>query len=241
MKKLPYGKLGIDIPEILYSDNCDCDFFTLPDSTMNKLSDTKLERQRILQALASPVEYTPIRKWIKEDDKVVIIIPDITRKCPVQLVLENLIPEIEASNPKEILIIIATGTHIAVTDDEKKGLVGKIIMNKYTVINHDCDGDCTYIGNTSSANKVMINSNVVKANKVFLIGSANFHCMAGFSGGRKSILPGVSARETIMYMHKRMVGEKSLHEKAKVGILEGNPLHETWKKLCIYLARRNCL
>ena len=226
MKRLPYGETGLPMPAILSSDRCKCDIFTLPDSTMNAFSNRAMEKQRIINALYCPTSRPQIEDWIKKGDKAVIIVPDITRKCPTSVILEILLPIIEKASPEEILIVVATGMHKAATHDELITMLGKDIVCKYKVINHCSDKDCTYIGTTSRKNRILINENVANADKIFLIGAANFHVFAGFSGGRKSILPGVSAKSAILYNHKLMVGENGLLESSNIGIKKSNPVHE---------------
>lgn len=226
MNRLPYGKSGLPVPEILNTKKCNCDVFDLPDSTLCCISNVQTEENRIDDAILSPVDRPAIDKWVNKNDNVVIIIPDITRKCPTSLLLSKIITKIENAKPDSIQILIANGNHRKVTDDEKKQLVGEAVYNKYKIYNHNSDAKGHYIGTTSSDNKVYINTIAAKADKVFLIGAANYHVFAGFSGGRKSILPGVCMRSTIMHNHKLMVGDTSLHENAIDGILNGNPVNE---------------
>ena len=226
MDKLPYGEEGLNIPGILNSDKCRCDFFALPESTMDAFNDKAAERQRVMDAIAFPIDRPEIAGWVQKGERVILIIPDITRKCPTSLILAMMLPEIEKAGPEEILIVVATGMHKAVTRDELISMLSQDIVGSYKIINHRSDEECTYIGTTSSGNEVLINKNVAQADKVFMIGAANFHVFAGFSGGRKSILPGVSAKSTILYNHKLMVGENGLLKSSDIGIKEGNRVHE---------------
>ena len=226
MVKLPYGEQGIKIPDILNTSNCNCEYANLPLKTLEPISNKTLERDNIRKALSLPIGYIPLKKWIEQGDTVAIIIPDITRKCPVKMLLENLLPEVIKASPHKIEIVVATGNHRGLTKTEIEFIVGKDIAKNYTISNHDSIGDCKLIGKTSYDNSIYINKKIMEASKVIMFGSVNFHPFAGFSGGRKSLLPGVASKETILVNHKLMVGEKDLIEEANVGILDGNPVNE---------------
>lgn len=226
MIRLMYGKDGLDMPKVLYTDKCNCEFFTLPESTMEIFKDIELEKKLINNAVMSAIDRPHIDKWVKKNDKIVIIIPDITRKCPTGLILENILPYIEKTKPQEIIIQVANGNHRDITHDEIIGIIGEDIAAEYKVYNHDSDAECDYIGTTSSNNKIFINKRVFNADKIFIIGAVNYHVFAGFSGSRKSILPGVSARESILFNHQLMIGEASINKMADVGVLEKNPVNE---------------
>lgn len=225
MKTIPYGSGALSLPSILSSPKCNSDIFDLPKETICKIDDIKKEIYLINKALSTPIDRKQIEQWVSKDSNIVILIPDITRKCPTELLLDLLIPKID-KNQNNIKIIVATGNHRDVTKAEMKAMVGESTFDKYEILNHNSDGKCTYIGKTSRGNEVYINSLVAKADKVILIGTANFHTFAGYSGSRKSILPGVSARSTIMYNHKLMINKTKLNNKTNIGIYKGNPINE---------------
>jgi nickel-dependent lactate racemase len=177
---------------------------------MEHINDFNKTAYEIEKSLANPISKQHIDKWIIPGDSILVVIPDITRKCPIPEILCVLIPIVKSSNPYEIILLVANGNHRKMTEEELKSHVGEDIYKNYLVINHDSTKDTTYIGTTSYGNKVKINSIAVNADKVFLIGSANYHTFAGFSGGRKSILPGIASRETILYNHRLMMTESGI-------------------------------
>ena len=181
------------------------------------------ERQAITQSLRSPIESPPLRDLVKPSDKVMVIATDNTRPCPDDRILPPLLAELESKVPREnITIIVALGLHPPLNKTELAQKLGKDIVAGYNVFNHDVN-DTVYIGTTSRGTPVDINRRVIEADFRISTGFIEPHFFAGFSGGRKSIAPGVFSVRSAYHNHGYRMVE---HPQARAGILKGNPLHE---------------
>jgi nickel-dependent lactate racemase len=181
------------------------------------------ERQAITQSLLSPIESPPLRDLVKSSDKVVVIATDNTRPCPDDRILPPLLAELESKVPREnITIIVALGLHPPLNKTELAQKLGEDVVAGYNVFNHDVN-DTVYIGTTSRGTPVDINHRVIEADFRISTGFIEPHFFAGFSGGRKSIAPGVFSVRSAYHNHSYRMVE---HPQARAGILKGNPLHE---------------
>jgi lactate racemase len=177
----------------------------------------------ITRSLKFPIGSLPLKERLNKGDKVAIIVTDNTRACPDDILLPPLLTEIEDKTSSEnITIIIALGLHNLLSRDEMVKKLGHQIVDRYRVINHDIK-DTVRIGVTSRGLPVEINRCVIESDFRISTGFIEPHFFAGFSGGRKSITPGVASLETIRANHSfKMID----HPDSRAGILEGNPIHE---------------
>ena len=181
------------------------------------------EGQAITQSLRSPIESPPLRDLVKPTDKVVVIATDNTRPCPDDRILPPLLAELESKVPREnITIIVALGLHPPLNKTELAQKLGEDVVAGYNVFNHNVN-DTVYIGTTSRGTPVDINRRVIEADFRISTGFIEPHFFAGFSGGRKSIAPGVFSVRSAYHNHGYRMVE---HPQARAGILKGNPLHE---------------
>jgi len=181
------------------------------------------EGEAITRALRAPIGRPPLRECVKRDDKVVILVTDNTRPCPDDRLLPPILAELEeVVPPQNITIIVATGLHPPLDKQELVKKLGEDIVANYRVINHDVN-QTTNIGTTSRGTPVDINTEVVKADFRISTGFIEPHFFAGFSGGRKSIAPGVFSVRSAYHNHGYQMIE---HPRAQAGILKGNPVHE---------------
>ncbi|MCP3692861.1 MAG: nickel-dependent lactate racemase, partial [Planctomycetaceae bacterium] len=160
-----------------------------------------------------------------------IVICDITRPVPNALILQALLETLEQAGLKrdQILILVATGLHRPNEGDELVELVGQSIVDQYRIENHhgQVQEEHTFLGESPRGVPIWIDSRYVEADLKITTGLIEPHLMAGFSGGRKLVCPGIAAIETIKVWH----GPTFLEDpRADCGILEGNPVHEenTW-------------
>jgi nickel-dependent lactate racemase len=217
--RFPYGKnyIELDLPEkttVLYS--------MLPRGFY-----VKEVEKLVRESLRKPIGSEPLHILASKKRKVVILITDKTRATPNRLLLEALLSELRAVGIERssVEIVIATGLHKPHAREEMEELVGKSIVEEYTIYSHNSDDDksMVYLGRTSYGTEVYINKSVFDAELIIGVGLIEPHFFAGYSGGRKLILPGVSATKTVYQNH----GYKMLsHPKADYGFLEGNPVHE---------------
>lgn len=180
-----------------------------------------------LQALRNPHGTKRLRDIASGRKRVTILVSDYTRAVPAKILLPSLIDELHQAGISEsqITIIIAGGVHRPSTHKEIVQIIGKDWAKRLSVINHDAlDLDkLTFLGKTKRGTPIWINNLVLESDLRIAFGQIEPHEFAGFTGGRKSILPGVSGEETIRFNHSpEMIG----HPLARPGILEGNPIHE---------------
>jgi len=181
------------------------------------------EREAITNSLRVPIECPALRDCVNKSDKVVILVTDNTRPCPDDRLLPPILVELEQKVPREnLMIIVALGLHPPLDRQELIKLLGKDIIESYSVINHDVK-QCVYIGTTSRGTPVDINTKVMEADFRISTGFIEPHFFAGFSGGRKSVAPGVFSVRSAYKNHSYKMIE---HPRTRAGILKGNLLHE---------------
>ena len=181
------------------------------------------EREAITAALRNPTASAPLRERVRKTDKVVVLVTDYTRPCPDDRLLPSILAELETVVPREnITIIVALGLHPPMDRAALVKKLGQGIVDNYRVLNHDVN-DTINIGTTTRGTPVDINRKVIAADFRLSTGFIEPHFFAGFSGGRKSIAPGVFSVRSAYYNH----GYKMLeHANVRAGNLKGNPIHE---------------
>ncbi|MED5400455.1 MAG: nickel-dependent lactate racemase [Planctomycetota bacterium] len=216
---LDYGKTGLDVE--LPDENIVGPLSIQP---MEPLADPVAA---VAEKVTSPTGTQPLLELARGRTSACIAICDITRPVPNQVILECLLPTLEAAGipRQEILVLIATGMHRPNEGDELVELVGAEIAANYRVENHHgtIRDEHTYLGESPRGVPVWIDSRYVEADLKITTGLIEPHLMAGFSGGRKLICPGLAALETVKVWHGPDFIE---HPKADCGILDGNPVHE---------------
>jgi len=221
--KLEYGKKG------LYAD--------LPDERVVRTLRYKdapplaNPEAALREVLEHPRGTPPLAELARGRRDACIVICDITRPVPNELILRPLLATLEAAGiPRErITILVATGLHRPNEGEELVEMVGRWIVEHYRIENHHGTvlEEHTFLGHSPRGVPIWIDSRYVQADLKITTGLIEPHLMAGFSGGRKLICPGLAAMETVKVWHGPDFLE---HPKADCGILEGNPVHEenTW-------------
>lgn len=214
--EFPYGKkdLKIDIPngnleEVLEKE---------------KKEGLKEEKDAVLNSLKNPIGTQPLRKQVEKDDEVAIVVDDNTRPCPDEKLLPPILNELEGGGVKKdnIKIVIAYGLHPSLSEEKLKNLLGQEIIENYNIINHESK-DTIRLGKSSRKIPIEVNKEIVNADFLISTGLIEPHFFAGFSGGRKSIMPGVSSRRAIYGNH----GFKMIdHPSSKPGRLKNNPIYQ---------------
>ena len=186
----------------------------------------------VYAALDAPVGQAPLRSWLAPGDKVTLIVSDMSRFWMRQdLVIPHLVRYITGEcgvQEKNLAILVANGTHIGGSEAELRTLVTDGVYEQIQVVNHDCLApDLVNIGTTSRGTKVEVHPLAV-GRKVVALGACAHHVMAGFGGGRKSILPGVASLHTIQQNHLLSLDPLAPRSNPAIGnaVLAGNPLHE---------------
>jgi len=181
----------------------------------------------IAAAIAKPIGSRPLPEITHAKKTACILVCDITRPVPNKLILPPLLRTLEAEGMKreDILILVATGLHRPNEGAELEELVGADVARNYRCENHHgkARDQHDYLGMTPNGVPVWIDSRYVRADVKITTGLIEPHLMAGYSGGRKVICPGVAGLETVKVWH----GPRFLeHPRADCGIVEGNPVHE---------------
>src|SRR5271167_928978 len=216
--KLDYGRTGLDVD--------------LPDNVVGPLHIKNAEplanpAQAIRDAIDHPIGTPPLAELAKGCKSACILICDFTRPVPNKLILPPLLHILEEQGiPRdEILILIATGLHRPNQGNELEEMVGPDIVKRYRIENHFGKRlpDHEFLGITPNGVPAYIDRRYTQADLKITTGLIEPHLMAGYSGGRKVICPGIAALETVKIWH----GPKFLeHPKADCGFLDGNPVHE---------------
>ena len=208
----------------------------------------KNERYEILQPskiepLSNPEQYLaevidnssgspPLDQIFLPDDRILIIVSDITRYTGAEIFLPTLLQRLNKVGivDDRISILFALGIHRGLTDGERKAIAGEEVTRRVKVFDHNSDerDHMEYIGETHRGTPLLINKHVLKSDGLILTGSISFHYLAGFSGGGKGLLPGVSARESCMAFHKLILNSEGYGTRPKTfgGCLENNPMQE---------------
>ncbi len=189
-----------------------------------KAKDSAIELVR--KAMAEPIGSPRLSELAKDKKNIVIIASDHTRPVPSKVIIPPMLEEIRSVNPDaEITLLIATGCHRETTREELVGKFGEDIVNNEKIAIHDCtdSANMVKVGVLPSGGELLINRIAYEADLLLAEGFIEPHFFAGYSGGRKSVLPGVAARESVLANH---CSKFIAHEKARTGILKGNPIHK---------------
>ena len=194
-------------------------------SSIEEYKTDKTGEELVREALANPVDSAPLSEHAKGKNKVVIIASDHTRPVPSKVIMPAMLEEIRRGNPDaDITILIATGCHRGTTKDELINKFGEDIVKNEKIYIHDClDNDMLVnIGTLPSGGKCEINRLAYEADLLVSEGFIEPHFFAGFSGGRKSVLPGVAGRTTVLANHCSAFIASPF---SRAGVLENNPIH----------------
>jgi lactate racemase len=172
----------------------------------------------ILDALAHPRNSPTVDAFLADAGKVLVIVNDATRPTPTRRILEALLPDLEG---RSVSVLVATGIHDALTDDEESRLFGPL-KDRFTISCHNSrTSPVEHIGDSKNGTPLLINRLVFEHAKVILTGSVEPHYFAGYTGGRKGFMPGVAGYESIERNHAY-----ALHPESKLLSLRDNPVHQ---------------
>ena len=176
----------------------------------------------VRRALANPIGAPLLKEVVRPGEKIAIVTSDITRPMPTYVVMPPLLDALyEAGVKKEdITLVFALGSHRRQTPEEMKKLAGERAYAEIKCVDSD-PTDCVHMGTTSHGTPVDIFRVVAEADRRICLGNVEYHYFAGYSGGAKAIMPGVSTRAAIQSNHSQMVSDS-----ACAGKLEGNPVRE---------------
>jgi len=181
-------------------------------------------------AIRSPIDSAPLAEIARGKRRVAISVCDITRAQPRREMLQALFAEMPDLRREDVTILIATGTHRVNTPDELERMLGRDIIQRCRVINHDSRDpqSLEYVGTTSTGVRVLLNREWLQADLRLTTGFVEPHFFAGFSGGPKMVAPGLAGLDTVMTLHDaRRIG----HPNATWGVTEGNPIHDDVREI----------
>ncbi len=216
---LDYGRTGLDV--------------TLPDDrvvgplTIRPAPPLPDPAAALAEALARPAGTKPLSEIAKGRKNACILVCDITRPVPNKLILPPLLRTLheQGLRKEDVTLLVATGLHRPNEGAELEELVGPEIARSYRCVNHHgkAQDEHDYLGTTPNGVPVWLDSRYVRADLKITTGLIEPHLMAGYSGGRKVICPGIAGLETVKVWH----GPRFLeHPSADCGIVAGNPVHE---------------
>ena len=176
----------------------------------------------VKRALAAPIGSAPLRELVQPGKKIAVITSDITRPVPTWDIMPALLDELYAGGAKaeDITLYFALGSHRKHSEEEKRQLAGDRAFGEICCKDAD-NSECVHYGVTKRGTPVDIVKEVAEADMRICLGNVEYHYFAGYSGGYKAIMPGVSTFEAIQKNHSLMVDEE-----AYAGHLEGNPVRE---------------
>src|SRR5262249_54963407 len=163
--------------------------------------------------------------------KVCIVVNDITRLTRTDLFLPTIIETLNRTGvpDSDIFIVFALGIHRKQTEEERRLILGDAIHARIRNFDHDCmdEANLVTVGTTSFGNTVEINRQVWEADRIILTGEIIYHLIAGYSGGRKGLVPGVAGWRTTTFNHNMIFDPR-----VRSGHLDGNPSHEDLLEAC---------
>lgn len=199
----------------------------------NAFKNEKTEDEIISEALENLIDSKRLRDIVHEGERVCVVISDITRSWQKpHKFLYKIVEELNSGGIKDenIIFLSAQGTHRKQTREEHKLLLGEELTKRFQVYDHDCfdEDSMVYLGDTSYGTPVIVNKKAVECDHLVITGAIIYHFLVGWSGGKKSILPGISSFKTISLNHKLSLNE-GLGSGARAtvcsGNIDGNPVH----------------
>ena len=218
--KIPYYTSSLDLH--IEEENLEAVITAKTDEYVAEKSEAEL----VKEALANPIGTPRLKELAKGKKKVTLVTSDHTRAVPSKLTLPILLAEIREGNPDaDITILIATGLHRATTEAEQRRMFGDNIVDNEKIAVNDAfkDEDFSYVKTLPSGAELWVNKIALECDLLITEGFIEPHFFAGFSGGRKSILPGICNAATVNENHsyKAIASPYST-----TGVLEHNPIHE---------------
>src|SRR5215472_17352918 len=189
------------------------------------------ETAAVYDAIEKPIGAAPLRSIVRPGERVAIVVNDITRLTRTDLILPPIVNTLNAAGipDRHMFIVFALGIHRRQTDDERRLILGDEMFSRIRSVDHIStdEANLVTIGTTSFGNRVEINREVWEADRIVLTGEIIYHLIAGYSGGRKSLVPGVAGFRTTTFNH-RMIFDPNCCS----GKLAGNPAHEDLAEAC---------
>ena len=215
--KIAYGKTGLDVN---FKDEWNVTI--VEPKFVNELANPP---EALSNALNNPYDSLPIKKLVDKDSKVGIIFSDITRPMPRKVIIQAILNELDFLSNDNIILFNALGTHRENTKEELIDMLGETIYNGYKIVQNNAfdKSTQTYLGKSSNDHDIWLNAELINYDLLVMTGFIEPHFFAGFSGGGKSIMPGMAGLETVLGNHDaKMISNPN----STWAITEGNPIWE---------------
>lgn len=214
--QFPYGKNFINVKIPIKSD-----------IILSKPVDSLRNVEEDLEAkMRKPIGSKPLYDFLHERKKICIIVPDKTRNCHQRKLVPIIVKEVERCRPQDVKLLIANGLHSSMTREEIIEVIGEDIVQKYDVMNHvpnDRQQLIDFKSKTSYGTPLIVNRIAAESDCIIALGLVEPHFFAGYCGGRKAILPGITGTEAVFNNHSyKMIDNPN----STYGILDGNPIHQ---------------
>ncbi len=181
-----------------------------------------------LQAFESPIGGVDLAVALRGAKRVLVAVSDATRSTGSARFLPALLDRIEGVSRASVTFVVGSGIHRPPTDEEIVRILGRDLARRHRVARHDPVDETGLqdLGRTSAGTPVRVHATVTEHDRLVLTGTVTFHYYAGFGGGRKAVVPGLAARETVIRNHLRALrSDGTRHPAARAGRLHGNPVH----------------
>lgn len=213
MDKLKYGQSFVTIPSTLLEK---------AQILVQKVEPEPLQNygEAITTALRQPTGCKPLAEMVSPQEKIAIVVSDITRPVPTSKILPPLLEELHSNGvtAENISIVFGLGIHRTMTEEEMALAIGEDILAKYNTVQPQ---KFVSLGETSRGTPIEVCKEVAQSDFIILTGNLEFHYFAGYTGGFKALMPGVSSKAAIEKNHKMM-----LEPAAAIGVADGNPVRE---------------
>jgi len=220
MLYLPYDKNYLEFP---FDANQGMHLLSPPSSGFKR---SESQEGIVENALSKPIASENLAQLVENKSNIVIITSDHTRPVPSQITMPIILSEIRKKNKSaKVTLLISTGMHRPMSEEEIQARFGKDVLSQVTIVNHlaEKDEDMIYLGILPSGGELWINKLAVEADLLIAEGFIEPHFFAGYSGGRKSVLPGIASHKTVLFNHNSDFINSPY---ARTGILENNPIHK---------------
>ncbi len=218
MIAIPYGKKQLYMEETGVAQ--------VLESGIGQMKSSQTPEEIVRQAMEHPIGTPPLRELARGKATATVIISDHTRPVPSKQMIPFMLEELRQGNPEIVItLLVATGCHRGTKKEELVEKLGQKIVDEETILVHDCDDQeqLTDLGVLPSGARLVLNRRAVETDLLVAEGFIEPHFFAGFSGGRKSILPGICSRVTVLGNHcARFIDNPH----ARSGNLKNNPIHE---------------
>ncbi len=198
-------------------------------------------------SLNNPIAMQPFSDAIDGAGDVLIVVSDHTRYLGYEIWLAELLHQINRHGITDdnIKLYVASGTHRPMTDDEKRARFGSGVFNRVEILDHDCDAEerMMKVGRTDYGTVVWVDERVYNSDFLIITGSINYHYFAGYTGGRKALMPGVCSRESILTNHLKAIDRNTgdFAPRVEPGQLVANPVNEDMHEANMLLRPNYCI